>query len=56
MEVKKKFEKPQMEVVQLEPAGIMSGSNAGGCTRDWVCFGAEECNDCEQDCLSYGPY
>ena len=26
MEVKKKFEKPQMEVVKLKPAGIMSGS------------------------------
>jgi hypothetical protein len=27
MEVKKKFEKPQMEVVKLKPAGIMSGSH-----------------------------
>lgn len=36
MEVKKKFEKPQMEVVKLKPAGIMSGS----------------CNDCRDDCPS----
>ena len=42
MEVKKKFEKPQMEVVKLKPAGIMSGSSCpnkcpfegGGCPDD----------------------
>lgn len=43
MEVKKKFEKPQMEVVKLKPAGIMSGS----CTS-YSCFcvsgGSCECD------------
>ena len=38
MEVKKKFEKPQMEVVQLEPAGIMSGSCTTQCSPDYPCF------------------
>ena len=37
MEVKKKFEKPQMEVVKLKPAGIMSGSCPG------------HCDDCDED-------
>ncbi len=31
MEVKKKFEKPQMEVVQLKPAGMVCSS---GCLGD----------------------
>ena len=37
MEVKKKFEKPQMEVVKLKPAGIMSGSCGSdfGCPDNW---------------------
>lgn len=41
MEVKKKFEKPQMEVVKLKPAGIMSGSCPSHC--------GEHCDDCEDD-------
>ncbi len=42
MEVKKKFEKPQMEVLKLKPAGIMSGS--------CVCDGNCGCNDqCEEN-------
>ena len=41
MEVKKKFEKPQMEVLKLKPAGIMSGSGCfarpcGACHEDWA--------------------
>lgn len=35
MEGKKKFEKPQMEVVKLKPAGIMSGSCNGDCPDNW---------------------
>ena len=37
MEVKKKFEKPQMEVLKLKPAGIMSGSCTGynDCPDNW---------------------
>ena len=40
MEGKKKFEKPQMEVLKLKPAGIMSGSGCfarpcGACHEDW---------------------
>ena len=44
MEVKKKFEKPLMEVVQLKPAGIMSGSCVcdGNCGCNGQCF--EDCN------------
>ena len=34
MEVKKKFEKPQMEVVKLKPASIMSGSCTTHCDID----------------------
>ena len=41
MEVKKKFEKPQMEVVKLKPAGIMSGSCSSHCGDD--CGEYEEC-------------
>ena len=41
MEVKKKFEKPQMEVVQLKPAGIICDS---------VCY-SEECpTECATHC------
>ena len=39
MEVKKKFEKPQMEVVKLKPAGMVCGS----CTCDGNC-GAVDCS------------
>ena len=34
MEVKKKFEKPQMEVVKLKPAGMVC---ATGCSPDYPC-------------------
>ena len=45
MEGKKKFEKPQMEVLKLKPAGIMSGSCtsytcgcvSGFCAGDGLC-------------------
>lgn len=48
MEVKKKFEKPQMEVLKLKPAGIMSGSD---CPQ----FGQCNCDDyCGSDCPLYG--
>ena len=39
LEVKKKFEKPQMEVVQLKPAGMVCGSPCG-----------THCDDCEHGC------
>ena len=36
MEGKKKFEKPQMEVVQLKPAGIICGSCTSHlCPEEW---------------------
>ena len=42
MEGKKKFEKPQMEVLKLKPAGIMSGPSGcwvhpcpGGCHENY---------------------
>ena len=46
MEVKKKFEKPQMEVLKLKPADIMSGSCTvydecsyyNSCSWDTGCF------------------
>ncbi len=38
MEVKKKFEKPQMEVVKLKPAGMICGS---GCFCDG-CHGVDD--------------
>ena len=45
MEVKKKFEKPQIEVLKFKPAGIMSGS---ACS-------SEECgSDCPMDCTTHG--
>ena len=34
MEVKKKFEKPQMEVVKLKPAGMVCGSCSTQCLSD----------------------
>ena len=44
MEVKKKFEKPQMEVVKLKPAGMVCGSSD-----------PELCgNDCGNDCPQEG--
>ena len=36
MEVKKKFEKPQMEVVKLKPAYMVCGCSNFGCPDD--CF------------------
>ena len=39
MEVKKKFEKPQMEVVKLKPAGMVCGSSCP--------------TDCSTDCSDY---
>ena len=43
MEVKKKFEKPQMEVVKLKPAGMVCVS---------VCY-SEECpSECATHCGS----
>lgn len=40
MEGKKKFEKPELQVVEMKPAGIMSGSGCiatpcGGCNENW---------------------
>ena len=37
MEVKKKFEKPQMEVVKLKPAGMVCGSCLAKCSCDGNC-------------------
>lgn len=34
MEVKKKFEKPQMEVVKLKPAYMVSACSSQGCGHD----------------------
>ena len=49
MEVKKKFEKPQMEVVQLKPAGIICDScPTYWCKYDCPLFGQCSCDD---DCL-----
>ena len=39
MEVKKKFEKPQMEVVKLKPAGMVCGTS---------CF-PDLCEDCTEE-------
>ncbi len=39
MEVKKKFEKPQMEVVKLKPAGMVCASCPTNCEEDlFGCF------------------
>ena len=44
MEGKKKFEKPQMKVVQLKPAGMVCGSCTGyGCGCDGFC-GGDSCD------------
>ena len=45
MEVKKKFEKPQMEVVKLKPAGMVCGSctSQNQCVCDGNC-GAVDCS------------
>ena len=40
MEGKKKFEKPQMEVVKLKPAGMVCGS----CPSDCSCVGNCGCD------------
>ena len=45
MEEKKKFEKPEMNVVQLKSAVVMSGSCTGDCGGD--CGG-----NCGSDCGS----
>ena len=46
MEVKKKFEKPQMEVVKLKPAYMVSACSSYFCPSDGECM----CNDdCEID-------
>ncbi len=37
MEVKKKFEKPQMEVVKLKPAGMVCGSCSPVCSCVGLC-------------------
>jgi len=37
MEVKKKFEKPQMEVVQLKPANMVSACSSHSCEEDMDC-------------------
>lgn len=48
MEVKKKFEKPQMEVLKLKPAGMVCGSCGSVCSY-------EECgSDCPLDCTTEG--
>ena len=43
MEVKKKFEKPQMEVVKLKPAGMVCGSCPTQCSP--------KCGGWDGDCL-----
>ena len=45
MEVKKKFEKPQMEVVQLKPAGIICDSCPTYCKTDCPLYGTCGCDD-----------
>ena len=42
MEVKKKFEKPQMKVVQLKPAYMVSACSSQGCGHDYC---GSECPD-----------
>ena len=44
MEGKKKFEKPQMEVVKLKPAGMVCGSSCPKeCTTDGPCMFEGSC-------------
>lgn len=38
MEVKKKFEKPQMEVVKLKPAYMVSACSSHYCPDDHPCY------------------
>jgi len=45
MEVKKKFEKPQMEVVKLKPAGMVCGTSCG-----------EHCDDDDGECGWHGGW
>ena len=51
MEGKKKFEKPQMEVVKLKPAGMVCGSDCPTyCKTDCPLYGQCSCdNDCPWD-------
>lgn len=46
MEVKKKFEKPQMEVLKLKPAGMVCASCPAHCGNDC----SEECWSWDDDC------
>ena len=46
MEVKKKFEKPQMEVVKLKPAGMVCGTS---CPTQCVCDGDCPWHECWTD-------
>ena len=43
MEVKKKFEKPQMEVVKLKPAGMVCASCPTHCGGDGCMFYDPDC-------------
>jgi len=43
MEVKKKFEKPQMEVVKLKPAGMVCASCPTDCGSDVCLFYDPNC-------------
>ena len=47
MEGKKKFEKPQMEVVQLKPAGMVCGTSCGS---DCFAHCGSECGSWDGDC------
>ena len=42
MEGKKKFEKPQMEVVKLKPAYMVSACSSQGCWDDCPSQGCED--------------
>ena len=44
MEVKKKFEKPQMEVVKLKPAYMVSACSSHSCYVDGACP-EQDCDD-----------
>ena len=43
MEGKKKFEKPQMEVVKLKPAGMVCNSCTPVCSCDGDCLLDDSC-------------
>ena len=47
MEGKKKFEKPQMEVVKLKPAGMVCGTSCGS---DCFAHCGSECGSWDGDC------